>query len=84
MQAEERKLWHEEVEWKEKEVRGILSKNREGLDHASAAEKAVLGIMESTQTYLEEIQGRVKGDEEKKMVLKAEALIGFIPLWKIG
>lgn len=40
--------------------------------------------MESTQTYLEEIQGRVKGDEEKKMVLKAEALIGFIPLWKTG
>jgi len=53
------------------------------LDRASAAAKIVPGVRESMQTYLEEIGGAVKGDEEKKMALKAEALTGFVPLWTI-
>lgn len=42
----------------------------------------VPAVRESPQTYLEEISGAEKGDEKKKMVLKAEALKGFVPLWK--
>lgn len=44
---------------------------------------AVPDVRERTKTYLEEIQGAAKGDEEKKMEHRAEVHIGIVYLWEI-